>query len=233
MSADKRTPHTDALETLGKIHLYNEKRDAIHLGVEPVEAGEELCAGEHIYLKDGVAYGVFTNRSAKPVGIVDPFLEKNVEKGQRFWLVVYPRAITSLRHVWEHPDFPTGVEVNAHHNPEEFQVQLLPTPEEEHRARLLLGDPQAIARQWIEDYANRLNDGAYDDDTCGRVTADELIETAMTNVEENGRGWGDYLSKGGLLEGTSTSSEFWEQLAILKEIDIPHEKRNNFFSCSC
>lgn len=232
MSADKRTPHTDALETLGKIHQFDEKRDAIHLGVEPVTAGEHLSPSQDICLINGIALPAYS-RDEKPVGIVDPFLKNMVQKGERFWLVVYPRAITSLRHVWEHPDFPTGVEVNAHHNPEEFQVQTPATPEEEHRARLLLGDPQAVARQWIEDYAAQLNDGAYDDDTCGRVTADELIETAMTNVEASGRGWGDYLSKGGLLEGTSTSPEFWEQLAILKEIDIPHEKRNNFFSCSC
>lgn len=36
MSADKRTVATDALETLGMIHLKPEARDAIHLAVDPV-----------------------------------------------------------------------------------------------------------------------------------------------------------------------------------------------------
>lgn len=35
---DKRTVTTDALETLGKIHEREEKRDAIHLAVEPIES---------------------------------------------------------------------------------------------------------------------------------------------------------------------------------------------------
>lgn len=37
-SADKRSPSTDALETLGMIHFKPEHRDAIHLAVEAVKA---------------------------------------------------------------------------------------------------------------------------------------------------------------------------------------------------
>lgn len=110
MSADSRTPHTDALETLGKIHQHAEKRDAIHLGVEPIEAGSRLDPGEHICIIDGKAY---TGTRGNPVGIVDPFLECPVSTGERFWLVVYPRQITSLRHVWEHPSFPASGETGA------------------------------------------------------------------------------------------------------------------------
>ena|ERR1700682_4866105 len=104
MSADKRSVATDALETLGTIISENEKRDAIHLGVEPVVAGQTLHPGEHIGLNNE---GLAVNRQGvKLLGIVDPFLLEEVTRGQRFWLVVYPRQITSLRHVWTHPDFP-------------------------------------------------------------------------------------------------------------------------------
>lgn len=109
MSADKRSVHTDALETLGTIIGPEEKRDAIHLGVEPVIAGQYLNPGDHIVLRNGYAYKTTEQFS---IGIVDPFLSKDygVEEGQRFWLVVKPRTITSLRHVWEHPDFPKSNE---------------------------------------------------------------------------------------------------------------------------
>ena len=107
MTADKRTPHTDALDTLGMIIGPDEKRDAIHLGVEPVTAGEYLRAGDHVGLKDGFAVKAARDYG---LGIVDPFLSVDVKPGERFWLVVYPRQITSLRHVWEHPSFPASGE---------------------------------------------------------------------------------------------------------------------------
>lgn len=117
MSADNRTVSTDALETLGMVHFKPEARDAIHLAVEPIEAGEDLKPGEHIgiiHQVDGlivknVAVSRYEHRDIKLLGIVDPFLpEEGVKKGQSFWLVVYPRQISSLRHVWEHPDFPAA-----------------------------------------------------------------------------------------------------------------------------
>lgn len=101
MSADKRSVSTDALETLGMVHFREEHRDAIHLAVEPVEAGECLKRGEYIRLIEGKA---FKCKESEALGIVDPFVKK-VKEGEKFWLVVLPRKITSLRHVWTHPDF--------------------------------------------------------------------------------------------------------------------------------
>lgn len=101
MATPTHTVTTDALATLGTIIDPTSGRDAIHLAVEPVEAGEKLYPGQHVSLKDGIAMG-----SGKLIGIVDPFLPGAVHMGQMFWLVVYPRQITSLRHVWEHPAFP-------------------------------------------------------------------------------------------------------------------------------
>jgi hypothetical protein len=97
---DKRSVVTDALETLGTIIDENQKRDAIHLAVEPVIAGEWLNPGDDVSLKDGAAF-----RGGTTLGIVDPFIKTKIGPGERFWLVVYPRKITSLRHVWEHPAF--------------------------------------------------------------------------------------------------------------------------------
>jgi hypothetical protein len=102
MSADKRSTHTDALATLGTI-ITDGGRDAIHLAVEPVIAGEDLLPACHIGIKDGKAY--MTTVNIKALGIVDPFITGKINEGQKFWLIVYPRQITSLRHVWEHPDF--------------------------------------------------------------------------------------------------------------------------------
>lgn len=102
--SDKRKVTTDALETLGTI-IEDGGRDAIHLAVEPVIAGETLNPGQDIGIVDGKAFhsGAKLN---KWVGIVDPFIKRRIEPGEKFWLVVYPRQITSLRHVWSHPDFP-------------------------------------------------------------------------------------------------------------------------------
>ncbi len=102
-SADKRSVHTDALETLGTIIDEGEARDAIHLAVEPVVAACDLRPGEHVGLDER---GMAAPWVEKKLGIVDPFLTRMVRQGERFWFVVYPRQIKSLRHVWTHPDFP-------------------------------------------------------------------------------------------------------------------------------
>lgn len=104
--SDKRSVNTDALQTLGTI-ITDGGRDAIHLAVEPVIAGEILKPGQDIGLVNGLAYKGL--KSKKFLGIVDPFLEESVKKGEMFWLIVYPRQITSLRHVWSHPDFPEDI----------------------------------------------------------------------------------------------------------------------------
>lgn len=98
----------DALDTLGFVLDYPEgmpQRDAIHLAVVQVQAGfsEVLRPGQHIGLEDGLAYGA---GRTKKIGIVDPFIQGAITEGDTFWLVLYPRTITGLRHVWSHPDFP-------------------------------------------------------------------------------------------------------------------------------
>lgn len=107
MTSQKHTVATDALATLGTIIDDKAGRDAIHLAVEPVVAGEQLFPGQHIRIDNGVAVA-----NGETYGIVDPFLKGSVGAGQRFWFVIYPRQITSLRHVWEHPAFAPDVRNN-------------------------------------------------------------------------------------------------------------------------
>jgi len=79
------------------------RRDAIHIAVAPVTAAAALTPGQHVGLvgDDTEQVGPADNC----IGIVDPFLQRAVEPGQRFWLFLYPNTVTSLRHYWTHPDF--------------------------------------------------------------------------------------------------------------------------------
>lgn len=81
------------------------ERDAIHVALAPVVAAERLKPGQHIgfvrpYNTELVGI------SSEPLGIVDPFLEHSVERGQRFYMVLYQNTVTGMRHQWEHPAFP-------------------------------------------------------------------------------------------------------------------------------
>lgn len=86
--------------TLGKLVEGNPGRDAIHLAVVPMVAGEDLQPGSHVRIENEKAVETINDDG---IGIVDPFLRDRVTEGQTFWLCLYPKTITSLRHVWEHP----------------------------------------------------------------------------------------------------------------------------------
>lgn len=89
---------------LGQLITEDERRrDAIHIAVAPVTAAVALTPGQHVGLvgHDTEQVGPTDNC----IGIVDPFLQQDVESGQRFWLFLYPNSVTSLRHYWTHPAF--------------------------------------------------------------------------------------------------------------------------------
>jgi hypothetical protein len=207
MSADKRTVATDALETLGMIIGENEARDAIHLAVEPVEAADLLYPGQDVKLSaDGKAIRATQEDG---LGIVDPFLRSQIYPGQRFWLVVYPRQIRSLRHVWEHPAFPTST---ASSLPKEKPEPVVATSRVED------------SRRWIQDYAARLTAMC---DIGDVVTYEDLMDEA-TSVANGGYG---YLSRGGAFEGETFDPEFWVHFTVVTGI-VP-KSTELYFSCSC
>ena len=92
----------DTQSKIGKLLTEDEGRDAIHIAVAAVVAGEKLKAGQHIGFVENNIVG--TDAPSR-VGIVDPYLTEPVAKGARFWMFLYPNTITGLRHEWLHPAF--------------------------------------------------------------------------------------------------------------------------------
>lgn len=157
-SADTRSVSTDALAVLGTILDDQQKRDAIHLAVLPVIAGVRLRPGEHIKLVDGQAF----RGGRDSIGIVDPFLPSDVEPGQRFFLVIYPRVITSLRHVWSHPNVPDELAAG--------QVESrLPATKSQ----------KEVSESWLRQYAARVNHYLEPDDAYKRLMRD-IEDKAIT-----------------------------------------------------
>jgi hypothetical protein len=83
------------------------RRDAVHVAVAPVTAAERLMPGQAVGMASEDSLEL-VSPCEQNIGIVDPFLKKAVEPGQRFWLFLYPGTITGLRHVWTHPVFAKG-----------------------------------------------------------------------------------------------------------------------------
>jgi hypothetical protein len=68
-------------------------RDAVHVAVIPMVALRVLEPGQRMVH-----------------GIVDPFLPKPVQPGQRFYLFLFPGTVTGMTHAWQHPAFPAEPE---------------------------------------------------------------------------------------------------------------------------
>ena len=203
----KRKVSTDALETLGTIIGENQKRDAIHLAVEPVVASEKLYPGQSITVKHGRAYA----DNKEPLGIVDPFLTSPVFPEQKFWFVMMPRMVHSLRHVWTHPAFTDEPEVAASTN---LKADYPPIKTLEQCA---LEKKKDVAIRYIESVADEAD-----------LSVDELLEGAHQYLE-----YGEYLNEGSRWESFYLDDEFWIHYEVHTGIEVPEEKRGSFFSCSC
>lgn len=92
----------DKVPKLGSLIKEPQGKDAVHIAVAPVIAGETLQPGQRI----GFSGKPFTVRAnINVIGIVDPFLRAPVKSGQEFYMFLLPNTITSLRHEWTHPEF--------------------------------------------------------------------------------------------------------------------------------
>lgn len=123
----------DADVNLGFKPSDNASRDAIHIAVIPMIAGERLLVASRVSVFDGECFIYRGDREA--VGIVDPYRRTAVNKGDRFWLCLFPKTVTSLRHHWEHPEFPAD-------EPEPQKPQVSELEESE---------------RWLREYAKAMN----------------------------------------------------------------------------
>lgn len=210
MSVVKHTPSTDALETLGNIIHPGEKRDAIHLAVDPAFSRGYLLPGDHVRV---IGKGeVARCGDGEGHGIVDPFLKQPVNPGEWFWLIVYPREITSLRHVWSHPAFVD--EPAPHVEPAiDWRSRTIAQAQVEEKEDVAVQQ----SRTWINNFAAVLG-----------LDYDDLMEGASNYLDA-----GDYLNRGSLLEGERVPEEFWDHYQVVKNEKVEENARGSFFTCSC
>lgn len=202
MSADNRSVHTDALATLGTIIDDTQRRDAIHLAVIPMQSRAYMVPGQHVNVNGNpVEFG-------EGVGIVDPFLGRKVEPGERFWCVIYPRVISSLRHVWAHPAF-----------------------EDEAAGSSAPSADKAAAEAWLREFCEGYDRPNYDlliealmsDD--GEATRDDDGDYYGVSIED-----GYILTRGHDSHG-DIPREFWDHAETLTGKKFA--SRPGHFSCSC
>ncbi len=196
------------MATLGTIIDDTQKRDAIHLAVIPAIASTRLKPGAHVMLYADRALPLEKGHESyqMPIGIVDPFLKKAVEEGERFWLVIYPRVITSLRHVWTHPRIRDEQQAPGHDE--------LPDP-----------NKAVAAEAWLRAFCEANDAPSYDD----------LLIAVRGGVVRTGYGPchndGEYLTIMGTDAHCTIPPEFWDHIEAVTGLkNLP---RAQYFSCSC
>lgn len=187
---------------LGGVPVDGALRDAVHIAVAPMVAAEILRRGARVALTDeGTAH-----ESDDGVGIVDPYRNSHVKRGERFWLFLYPQTITTLRHEWTHPAFPDAQAVS---------VAVDPAGVAEAKAEIA----QIAEAMGADEYGERPM-------TYDRLmtAADLWIVTGRHEVERGGTSW----------QTEEFSHErFWRAYAVVTGRLVPEGKDENFFSCSC
>jgi hypothetical protein len=161
------------------------------------------------------------NGDVKALGIVDPFVTAPIQPGQWFWLVVFPRQIKSLRHVWTHPDFPESPDLVAIDQKNEL---------EDLKAQQEFEDVKKVSESeaWLRHFLHDVADLPYDE-VIAAVLGEPLDDEDGEGLSV--RNDGEYLTIYGLDAGGSIPEEFWDHLEIVTGKKIT--RRAQYFSCSC
>ena len=193
---------------LGKLIEEPVERDAVHVAIVPMIAGEPLERGERFRLQYGeknVALSGIYNSDEECVGIVDPFLNvEYVEEGEQFWGMLFPQTVTGMRHHWQHPAFDETEVVeetdtpNPNPNPNEHEVWL-----------------REFADRWNFDFTELIEAGS------GIGDQDWVTSRGRNLHHANELDDGDH-------------ELFWEHLEGFMEAEFNQEHRNKMvWSCTC
>lgn len=99
---------------LGRLIYGYRERDAVHFAVVPVIASEPLVRGQRVKLTRDTKDHVSPAETNDYIGIVDPFLyREEVERGCKFFMVLKPGSVTSMRHHWNSPDFSAATDAES------------------------------------------------------------------------------------------------------------------------
>ena len=182
----------------------SKERDAVHVAVVPVTADCTVFPGQHVGLQPGSDDCVCW--SDNPIGIVDPFLKHRVERGDWFWLFLYPGTITSLRHMWSHPAFP-AVDTSV------------------------IDDPRVLAaRRWFTDFCWRYNAS----ECCYEypIGVAQLLDLGREAFKSGN--WIECGNNQTMCEALrEQSQEFWRNWSIIEGVEVPASGDGPGFSCSC
>jgi hypothetical protein len=150
----------NAIQRIGTLIDAETKRDAVHFALLPAQAGHELLPGQPVGYDS--TRRVASEHFSKHIGIVDPFLTSTVRPGEWFWIMLYPQTITSIRHVWTHPDIDEEKETLSENDESKKAVQV--------------AQAEQAVRNWLDDrggpdYEEFLSDIP----TTGEFTSDYMV----------------------------------------------------------
>lgn len=186
---------------LGQLARLTSERDAIHVAIAPVIAGEKLKPGEHV----GISDNEYAYKSADKIGIVDPFLKQVVNKGDRFYLLLYQNTVTGMRHHWSHPSF------------------------DDKRANNI---DKAASEAWLRNFIDNADCPDYDT-VIAAATNGQVDNTDTDYYDTSYYNDGDYLHFNGRDAHGSIPDEFWDHVENVTGVKIPKNKRASRWSCSC
>jgi len=84
--------------TLGRNPTEVGVKDAIHVAIVSVRAGEFLHPGRRVTLNE---HREAVN-DAKGIGVADPFLKGRIEKGENLWILMDASQVANVQHTWDH-----------------------------------------------------------------------------------------------------------------------------------